>query len=195
MNDEEILRGIERYIADQKHVKRRHASFFYAGRKYKGIGEASIAQEFVPSLERILGISVDRVVNGDDPPDIVFEVNDIRKFAIELTELVNPKAITAQINKDDALYAAECLNWDSTNTCERIESLLGKKQSVAEKIAISYERYTVLIHTDETMLTSYQVSRFVSGHKWPEYSNIDDAYVICSYEPGNGYPVIKLFGS
>lgn len=195
MDDDEIIMGLNRYIEDQKYIKRTHASFFYAGRKYKGIAEEAIAEEFAPSFEKSYGVTVKKIVQGDDPPDIVFEADRGKRYGIELTELVNKAAITAKIKNDDALYSRELLNWNQQNTCERIESLLNAKQLAAENVSGLYERYIVLIHTDETMLTSNQVSRYVSGHTWPQYSNIDDAYIICSYEPGNDYPVIALFGT
>jgi len=195
MNEEELRRGIEQYVDDQKRLSRKHASFFYAGRKYKGTDEISIAEEFVPTFERLFGIEVFYVIPGDDPPDIVFDVGGSRGFAIELTELVNQEAITAQIRNDQEWYAREQLNWNSQNTCDRIERILEKKQEGAQRVSRMYERYIVLLHTDEIMLTSNQVARFTYEQSWPAYPYIDDAYVICSYEPGKGYPVVKLFGT
>lgn len=195
MNEDELRRGIEQYVASQKRLARKHASFFYSGRTYEGIDEITIAEEFVPTFEAIFGLQVNNIIPGNDPPDIAFDVGGSKKFAIELTELVNQEAITAQIRNEHARYAQEQLNWNSHNTCERIECILWKKQKGAQKVSHLYERYIVLLHTDETMLVSNRVANYTSEHSWPAYPHIDDAYVISSYEPGKGYPVVKLFGT
>ena len=106
MENDELLKAIEDYRDYRQNEKRRHATFFYLGGKYKDQAEELIAKEFLPSFELFFDISVDEIKKGDDPPDIVFVAKGARKFAIEITELVEPEAIRAQIDKNDTRYAA-----------------------------------------------------------------------------------------
>ena len=55
----------------------------------------------------------------------------------------------------------------------------------------SYERYVLVIHTDEFFLDSDSVERFLKGASF-NTSLITDAFLGLSYEPGKGDPVFEL---
>ncbi len=188
---ESICKFINSYTAS----KRKHANYFASPRKHRVLGDTSIAEEFSQYFKKAFDKNIVRIVPGDDPPDVIFDVDEERKFGVELTELVNQSAIKAQINGSQEEYFSESFNWDSEKTIRRIECLLERKESGAQNIADSFQRYIVLLHTDEMMLANGYAKKYLLGHKWPDYENITDAYLLCSYEPGKGYPVIKLFGT
>lgn len=188
-------RNILEFISSFTISKRKHANYFASPREHRVLGDISIAEEFSQYFEEAFDKNIVQIVPGDDPPDVIFDVDEERGFGIELTELVNQRAINAQINGSQEEYFSESLNWDSGKTIRRIECLLARKESGAQSIADSYQRYIVLLHTDEMMLANGYAEKFLLDHKWPDYENITDAYLLCSYEPGKGYPVIKLFGT
>jgi hypothetical protein len=55
----------------------------------------------------------------------------------------------------------------------------------------SYERYVLVIHTDEFFLDSDNVERFLMGASF-NTSLITHAFLGLAYEPGMGYPVFEL---
>jgi hypothetical protein len=69
------------------------------------------------------------------------------------------------------------------------QKLLDVKNSA--KLKRSYERYALVIHTDEMFLDSDRVERFLNGASFTT-SLITDAFLGLSYKPGKGYPVFPL---
>jgi len=193
-SDEGLAKAVNRLIAERSKLKRTHASFFLAPRGFKVYEENDVALEFVRWLEGNGNESISSIDRGDDPPDIVLGLSDGRKFGLEVTELVNQAAIEADIRNDPS-YDDELFNWDKDSTRPRIEERIAAKQPAAANLKGSYDRYIVLLYTDELLLTSTELASFIEGHAWPTYEGIDASYVLGSYEPSNGYPVTELFST
>ena len=79
--------------------------------------------------------------------------------------------------------------WERDHLVEALQKMLDIKNSARPKR--SYERYVLIIHTDEYLLDSDNVERFLKGARF-NTSLITHAFLGLSYEPGKGYPVFEL---
>jgi hypothetical protein len=115
---------------------------------------------------------------------------------IEVTELVHRPALERSIKavrqrargeipqKPEAYFV-----WDRDDLIAALQALLDVKNAV--KLKRSYERYVLVIHTDEFLLDSGKAERFLKGASF-NTCLITHAFLGLSYEPGKGYPVFSL---
>lgn len=151
--DEESLAAEFRKLRNSKsRLARKHASFFEAGRDYQCIMELEVARELADSLVASGSMEIEEVTPGDDPPDCIFILADGRKFAVEVTELVNRVAIEAHVKNNYSVYRQELFDWDQNSTRDRIMERLAAKSKSAIKYHADHDQSIVLMYTDEMML-------------------------------------------
>ena len=128
---------------------------------------------------------------GNDPPDCEATDSSGKRIAIEVTELVDGRAIQAY--KRGALY--EWADWTRD----------GLVSSLAERIAEKGSRYTILkdgpydggyvivIFTDEPLLPIEAVDEFLDGHTFRRPEGVSRAFLLLSYDPRTKtYPYVDL---
>jgi hypothetical protein len=160
----------------------------------KPVGERGAASEIL----RQAGIKVAELVSRrDDPPDCEGML-DRQWSAVEVTELVHQKALEQSLKAIKERAAGRkperpeaYFVWDRANLLRAIQELIEAKDAVGYKGG-PYERYVLVIHTDEFFLDSATVRQFLKGAKF-RARLITDVIVGLSYEPASsGCPVFPL---
>jgi hypothetical protein len=118
----------------------------------------------------------------NDPPDCEALDVDGRRIAIEVTELVNGKAIQAY--KAGAIY--EWADWDKNSFMDSLSRLIKRKDSrYTELKEPPYTGgYVVVIFTDEPMLNHLTVDSYLEGYKIDRPKYISRAFLLLGYDPG-----------
>ena len=86
--------------------------------------------------------------------------------------------------------------WSDQAVREKIAHILKSKDEKAHHGGL-YGKLILVIHTDEVELTSSRLFPVLDASVFPRPQNIDEAYLICSYEPKlgnapNPYPYTRL---
>jgi hypothetical protein len=184
MNDDE---NFEQLVLANK---REWNSFWFW--RDKPVGERGIARDVLEGA----GVQVDGLRSLDpDPPDCE-AILDGQFSGIEITELVHRatlersiKAVRQRSRGEDPQKPEAYFVWQRDDLIEALQTLLVVKNSA--KLSRSYERYVLVIHTDECFLDSVNVERFLSGASF-NTSFITHAFLGLPYEPAKGYPVFPL---
>ena len=119
----------------------------------------------------------------DDPPDCEAML-DRRWSAIEVTELVHEQALAQSM---------KALKERSADRAPDLLRALQDRISVKDVLRLKggpYERYVLVIYTDELVLDGTTVDRFLKGATFHGRS-ITDVVVGVSHEQGS-YPVFRL---
>jgi hypothetical protein len=173
-----------------KKLPRTHANFF--NWHDKEIKEIGIGQDFFQKLEELTGEYLVGIKNAEDPPDVIIKTNSGRCIGVEITELVDRKAIEYQI-KNDQRYAERIVHWSRENTIQKITEIIENKDKLCRSIPLHYDLLVLLIFTDEPRLTSDALNQYVEGHHWVETENIEEIYILTGYEAKyNTKKLIKL---
>lgn len=174
-----------------KKLKRKHAnSFDWYDKPGKELG---ITNDFIVQIEKLENITFSNYGLGDDPPDIVLERDDGTKVGMEITELVNQKAIEKDIKRDPT-YVEEYLSWDREKTINNISSIIQKKDNLCDRVAMLYEEIILLIHTDEPRLDSDTLKSYIRDTDWPTTKSVKKVYILVAYEPAKkGHTLMRLF--
>jgi hypothetical protein len=147
----------------------------------KSAKEYGIAYEFIKALEREGGpriTSAQRHGSGDDPPDCTLITGTGQRWGLEITELVSQKAIEVT-KRGGAAYAT----WPDSALIDRVGALIARKDIPAAKVKGGpYDRYVLLIHTDEFFLSAGRLQALL-GNQIFKTSLIDHVYVLVSYDP------------
>lgn len=129
------------------------------------------------------------VPSNEDPPDIVFNCGESR-VAVEITELVNPKAIAAQINNNPLDYSAQLSSYGVSEAVQDLSRILKEKEEKIVPVREKFNQAVLLIHTDEPMLSASKVLASTPILSSEIYSRV---YLLFSHEPeSNECPLIRL---
>jgi hypothetical protein len=158
----------------------------------KPVGEHGVARNILEGA----GVQVDGLRSLDqDPPDCEATL-DGQFSGIEVTELVHRptlersiKAVRQRSRGEEPKKPEAYFVWGRDDLVEALQKMLDVKNS--KKPKRSYERYLLVIHTDEFFLDCDSVGRFLKGASF-NTSLITHALLGLSYEPGKGYPVFPL---
>jgi len=158
----------------------------------KPVGERAIARDILEGV----GVLVDGLKSLDqDPPDCEATL-DGQLSGIEVTELVHRatlersiKAVRQRSRGEEPQKPEAYFVWGRDDLIAALQAILVAKNSA--KLRRSYERYVLVIHTDEMFLDSSNVERFLKGARFKS-SLITHAFLGLAYEPCKGYPVFPL---
>ncbi|MGD2118771.1 MAG: hypothetical protein PVG66_10450, partial [Chromatiales bacterium] len=171
-------------MREAREKARGYADFFGWGSD-RDIEEWGVVTSLAESLEtegKNIFTSLKRRGRPNDPPDC--EALDAygSRVAIEVTELVDGKAIQAY--KSGLIY--EWADWDKEKFITSLESLLSRKDSrFTELKEPPYEGgYFVVIFTDEPMLDRSTVESYLEGYKFKKPEYLSKAFLLVSYDPG-----------
>jgi hypothetical protein len=173
--------------ADLRNRRKYSASWEYPDRKVK---EWDVVDELLMSMhaegDRRYAKKVEPV--DDDWPDCVIQDSRGLEVGVEVTELVDQEAVEmCEKEKEKKVYRA----WSDQEVREKIEQILAGKDRKAHHRNL-YSKLILVIHTDEFELTSPRLFPILDAAVFPRPRNIDEAYLICSYEPRLGYPYRRL---
>jgi hypothetical protein len=118
-------------------------------------------------------------------------------IGVEVTELVHRKTLERSIKalkqraagREPALPEAYFV-WDRDDLIAAIQVLIEGKD-VAKLKGGPYDRYVLVIHTDEFFLSRETVGKFLEGATFRSQL-ITDVIIGLSYEPGFGIPTFRL---
>jgi hypothetical protein len=175
-------------IAEMMHMKTRGANDFWFW-KDKPIRELGAAQEVLSSA----GLALEQLRSrgdGEDPPDCEAIIGG-QRWGIEVTELVHRSTLEATIQGNGRYF-----RWDQNDLRTEIQKLINRKDKPTAVKGGPYDRYFLVIFTDEFFLNAETVGRFLRGATFHAHAGlITDAYFGLSYEPrfnGGLYPVLSL---
>ena len=149
----------------------------------KQITEHGVASEIL----REAGVEVLDLVSlpqNQDPPDCEGKL-DGRWSGVEVTELVHQKALEHSIKHSEAYFL-----WDRNDLIAAIQDRIDAKDAAQLKGG-PYERYVLVIHSNEFVLSRIAATEFLQGAKF-RAKLITDVFLGLSYEPGFGIPTFRL---
>lgn len=167
--------------------------------KDRNIAERDAVYEVLTQL----GLSVEKLeFRQADPPDCEAKVEGLQ-WGIEVTELVHEKTLARSIKaikereagREPAKPEAHFV-WDRQDFCTAVQQLISRKDAPKSIFGGPYDRYALVIVTDETFLDRNTVSEFLKEAKFTA-KTITDAFLGLSYHPsedgGDGYcPCFRL---
>ena len=121
---------------------------------------------------------------NQDPPDCEGNL-DGRWSGVEVTELVHQKALERSIKHSEAYFL-----WNRSDLIAEIQDRIDAKEAAHLKRG-PYERYVLVIHSDEFILSRIAATEFLQGAKF-RAKMITDVFLGLSYEPGFGIPTFRL---
>jgi hypothetical protein len=184
VSDNDIRKAWEEVVKRQ----RGHADFYNG--PDRSAKEYRLAIEFIAALDREGGpriVGVSHHGPGEDPPDcrLITEVG--KAWGLEITELVNRKAIE-KTRLGRSVYA----EWSDAALISDLSGSISRKDDPAKVKGGPYDRYILLIHTDEDGLLADRLQNVV-GNRSFDTRMIDDVYVLISYDPKAGrQPLLHL---
>lgn len=113
---------------------------------------------------------------GEDPPDCEAVIGGCR-CGIEVTELVHEKALRRSLKGDHCHFL-----WDRASFLAKVQALIIRKDRPECLRGGSYERYVLVIHTDEFYLGRDEVRAFLEDAVFCA-DLITDALIGLSYHP------------
>jgi hypothetical protein len=130
----------------------------------------------------------DLTARADDPPDCEALVNGVH-CGIEATELVHQKALKRSVSGDQELHFV----WDKQSLCTELQARIARKdRGAANAKGGPYQRYILVMYTDELFLDRLSVERFLSDASF-RATFITDAFLGLSYDPSIGNcPIFRL---
>ena len=159
----------------------------------KPLKELGIVKEWLRSMEsRGEAAYSNPIPFSDDPPDCVVFDRAGREVAVEVTELVSSKAIKKNQGKklEDRVYR----DWRPHEVITKINDIIRNKDGKTFNGG-PYAKKILLIHTDEFRLLIDReeiYEQYLPSQSFGPVKQIDEAYLLFSYEPDVGYPYIKL---
>jgi hypothetical protein len=168
---------------------RKYASY-WDWRQDKKVKEWDVVDELLRSMHANGDYRYKTPVESvdDDPPDCVIRDSDGNRVGVEVTEFVDQKAVEMN-EKGENVYR----EWSEGDVREKIAQILADKDARLEPRRGLYGKVILVIHTDEVAtLQSPELFPILNASHFPRPQNFDEAYLICSYEPGVGYPYVRL---
>jgi hypothetical protein len=122
-----------------------------------------------------------------EPPDFDITTDTGKLWGVEITELVSQKAIE-ETQKGNSVYA----EWSDDDLIDEFRELVLRKDRPENIKGGPYDRYVLLVHTDETFLLINRLRKLLVPLPLVT-SLISDIYVLFSYDPKMGHePLLHL---
>ena len=124
------------------------------------------------------------LIDGQDPPDFVFERENSETLGVEITELVDRETVY-QWSKGNQQYYI----WNASEIAKRVESILRtKERKIEKKHGDDLSMFTdlwLLIHTDEGTLR-YEMLKEAFNQKEIKSSVFSQIHILMAPEPYAG---------
>jgi hypothetical protein len=157
------------------------------------VGESGAARNILEAA----GVQVDdlRSLDPDDSPDCEATLNG-QFSGVEVTELVHRptlersiKAVRLRSRGEEPQKPEAYFDWDHDDLIVALQKLEDVKNSA--KLKRSYERYVLVIHTDEFFLDSENVKRFLKGASF-NTNLITMLFLVCRMSPAKAIRYLSL---
>jgi hypothetical protein len=123
-----------------------------------------------------------------DPPDCEIRDNAGGRVGVEVTEFVD-QDVVKMCQQGENVYR----EWSDEKVREKVAEILKSKDAKAQRWRGLYGKAILVIHiAEEFVLQSPELFPILDASHFPGPKNIDEAYLICSYEPELGYPYRRL---
>lgn len=171
------------FMREARHKARGYADYFGWGTD-RDIEEWGVVNSLSDSLAlegKQLFYQLKRRGRTNDPPDCEALNQTGQRVAIEVTELVDGKAI--QAFKSGASF--DWNNWDQAKFITALAALITRKDArfVALKDPPYNGGYYVVVFTDEPMLDRHTVEAYLKGFQFDQPQYITKAFLLVSYDP------------
>ena len=159
----------------------------------KRLKELGVVREWLRSMESRGEAAYSNPISAlNDPPDCVVLDREGREVAVEVTEFVSSRAIETNQGRrwEDQVYR----NWRPNEVSTKINDIIQNKDGKTFKGG-PYAKKILLIHTDEFRLLIDReevYERCLPSQSFGPVKQLDEAYLLFSYEPDVGCPYIKL---
>jgi hypothetical protein len=167
--------------------RRIYANFFEA--PTKELKELAVSEEWLSTYGVGHGYnekSLVAVASNDQWPDCEVQMDSGELRGIEVTELVDQECIERN-EKNQEVYRL----WNDNEIIDAIKRRLEDKNT--KKHGGKYHKLIVLIHSDELEITFDRGNKAIEAHAFSGFKNIDEAYLVYSYEPSyQQYPVTTI---
>ncbi|EGR4485644.1 hypothetical protein VCSRO29_3441 [Vibrio cholerae] len=160
---------------------RSHAGYF-SWETDQGIEERGVVECFREALEKngelfFTGYRSRR--QGEDPPDCEAIRTDGKKIAIEITEIVDGKAIAAaRLHK-----AFLSKPWTAEQLDQIINTRISKKDKPSKIYGGPYEEHILLLCCDEPAILDYGLVEHIKQQSYGKTSTITRVFLLLSYDP------------
>lgn len=179
--DEKQKNGMLVEILKAQALPRKHASFFnWHDKEIKELDITTYLAKFLSDHE---GLKIKTLKASEiDPPDCLL-IGENFTIAVEVVELVDKAAIEAQI-KERLLYPDQ-EPWSQVRLMGEINRLIKVKDNTKSKdlLKSSYNRYALLIHTDEPELNYDSFEKLFNPTSLLKTDLLTEVYILFSYHP------------
>jgi hypothetical protein len=177
--------------------RRGHADFFEWPDRDRA--ELGVVEDLAASLEAT-GVTFfsDPKSRGrpNDPPDCEAIDKDGQRIAIEVSELVDGKAISKiHAARRSGLTGESWVEWDLMKFKSAVSERLTTKNACYPRLkdAPYPGGYVVVLHTDEDALSRKVIEEFAGQVTFANCNHIDRAFILISYDPEiERYPFVEL---
>jgi hypothetical protein len=180
-NESEIVR----LMREARHKSRGYAEYWEwaIDKKQAELHAARVLTNFVLNTSRDVGkISIEIVEN--DPPDVLLTLSNGHRVGIEVTELVDEKAIRNAHRRKRLGLAVDYAfaDWGKSRATKSLLSRITVKDKKLASAAGLYDELYLAIVTDETMMDESAANQAVSDLQISTRF-LDRAFLILSYHP------------
>ena len=155
----------------------------------KSIKERGVVRELLGAIRAEEGQHGIRTLNANkfDPPDCIGISLQGERVGFEVTELVDQ----ATVERNRRGYP-EWKEWTPEELLAKVGCLLVGKDGKRLQGG-PFDRYVVVIHTDEPLLQYEECAAILRGRKFGPFQQIDEAFFLFAPEPGrDSYPFLRL---
>ncbi len=134
---------------------------------------------------------------ADDPPDCTVDTSEGELVAVEVTEFVSQEAVERNQRADpEAIAQFEpgayvFQDWTEDDFVTHLSDVLERKDGKT-LLGGPYDRYVVVVHTDEPFLLRAECEEWLAGRSFGPFKQIEEAYLLHGYEPNVGYAYSRL---
>lgn len=176
-------------VAESIEKTRGYADFF--DWPDKSAKERGIAQTFVEELERTHGSTFkfgkQHPGGANHAPDFQLNTTKGEIWGVEITELVSQDCVHEAKRGKSTLAA-----WSDQDLAQTLQRIVARKDRPENVRGGPYERYILLVHSDEPMLSAERLPGVLRSLEL-KTQLIDQIYVLLSYDPrAQRYPLLSL---
>ncbi|OAN16362.1 hypothetical protein A3K86_10845 [Photobacterium jeanii] len=174
-------KATEDYLAKRKLMVRRHADFFET--PDKTTKELFVTQSLFQMLEAETKEYLVSMSLAQDPPDVAVSINTGKKIGVEVTELVNEKAIGLDIKRKRIQYIKEIISWNYETFTLKLQNIISTKAKKCEQLPAGYDELVLLIFTDEPRLDATTIEEYIKDTMFSDIEAFQSVYILTSHDP------------
>lgn len=187
-DDDTDLQDIKRIV---KHSNERGQ--LIAPADLQPLEELDIACDFARSLEAEFGLILEKLQNGDDPPDVAAKL-DGKEIGIEVTRLLDQQVLEENLRRSsqDGM-PPKAVTWSPQIFEAKVNDILNSKDRIYQNRGIEID--ILLIHSDELWQSPKEVKDWIGKMSLQRRGSIHSAYLTLFRDPTYSklVPVFRLY--